>query len=497
MSEADPRKMSGRPAPELTLRDVLVPVFRHKRVLTHCFLIIFSGAVVCALFVPQNYEAHMKILVKRERMDPVVTTEATTQMVQPAPAVTEEELHSEAELLRSRDLLENVVLASHLQEQKKSLSALLSPNESAEARLSEAVNELAKKLQIRALAKTNLIEVGYESTNPQTACQVLTTLAALYTDKHLAVHRPRGAFDFFQRETEQYEKNLKDAETRLARFGREQKVASPQVERDLILQKLSDFEATAHQTEAGIVEAQHRISNLEAQLNDTPPRLNTTEKAADNAPSLEVLEGTLSSLELKHTDMAAHFEPDYRPRRDLEAQIAQVRARIAEVRSAPLREHSSDVNPAYLWLTQELARSRSELVALQAKSAAITRDVQLYRQSALGLGQKQIEEEDLLRNAKAQEGNFLLYLNKREEARISDALDSQRIVNVAIAETATVPALPTHSPWLIVVLGAFLAGIVAILTAFALDYLDQTLRTKEEVERVLEIPVLAVMPKTS
>ena len=192
MSEGNPRRTSGRALEEPTLRDVLMPVFRHRRLLMLSFLIIFFGAVLCALFAPNEYAAHMKILVKRERMDPVVTTEATTQMMQTAPPVTEEEIHSEVELLRSRDLLEKVVLARGLKPERTSLSTLLLPKESPEVRLSEAVNALGKKLHIRALTKTNLIEVTFQSTDPQTAYQVLNTLATLYMDKHLAVHRPRG-----------------------------------------------------------------------------------------------------------------------------------------------------------------------------------------------------------------------------------------------------------------------------------------------------------------
>ena len=53
------------------------------------------------------------------------------------------------------------------------------------------------------------------------------------------------------------------------------------------------------------------------------------------------------------------------------------------------------------------------------------------------------QQDDLVRDVKTAEDNYLLYLRKREEARISDALDSKRIVNVSIAEAATVPALPT------------------------------------------------------
>ena len=110
------------------------------------------------------------------------------------------------------------------------------------------------------------------------------------------------------------------------------------------------------------------------------------------------------------------------------------------------------------------------------------------------LDQKDIEQQDLIRTAKAKEANYLLYLNKREEARISDALDTQRIANVAIAEAATVPALPVHPRWLFVLLGILFAILVSAGAAFVADYFDASFRTADEVEAFLDTPVFAAMP---
>src|ERR1039458_2325220 len=85
--------------PEVSLRDVLSPLFRQRRLFMLSLCGILLGAILAAVLLPSQYEAQMEILVKRERVDPVVTTEATTQMTQPAPAVTEEEINSEVELL--------------------------------------------------------------------------------------------------------------------------------------------------------------------------------------------------------------------------------------------------------------------------------------------------------------------------------------------------------------------------------------------------------------
>jgi uncharacterized protein involved in exopolysaccharide biosynthesis len=117
------------------------------------------------------------------------------------------------------------------------------------------------------------------------------------------------------------------------------------------------------------------------------------------------------------------------------------------------------------------------------------------RVQTVELDQDVVKQSALVREAKADEGNYLLYLNKREQERTSDALDQKRIANVAIAVAAVVPVLPAHSPWLIMFLGFPLAIFVAVAAAFVAEYLDPSFRTPEEVMKTLNMPVLATMPK--
>lgn len=483
--------------PEGTLRDLLLPLFRHRRLMTLCFLGILLGSVAAAFLQGTKYEAHFRVLVKRERVDPLVTPEADPQSVQTPSPVTEEEINSEVELLKSDDLLQKVVIDTGLQHQKKTwLSALLPDKTDADTRLAKAVAQLAGKLKVEAVAKTNLINVSYQSSNPQSAFRVMDALSNLYLEKHLAVHRPPGALEFFARETDLYRDRLAAATARLGRFIQANKVANATGERDLALQNLSKSDADLHDAEAGVAETQRRINSLEAQLKVTPARIATTRKASDNGATLQILESTLATLELKHTDMIAHYDPDYRPVKDLEDQISQSRAQLEAARSERLSEDTTDDNPAYVWLKEELVKARADLATLQGQAAATRLNVEHYRQAAVELGEQGLEQDNLVRNAKTEEDSFLLYLNKREEARISDALDSKRILNVAIAENPTVPALPVHSPWLFVVVGFILAVVLSIGAAFVADYFDPSLRTADEARKVLQLEILAAMPKT-
>jgi uncharacterized protein involved in exopolysaccharide biosynthesis len=161
---------------EITLRDMLVPLFRHGRLMLISFVVIALASVLVALRVSKTYEAHMEVLVDRERVDPVVTTESTTPIMIPAAAVTEEEVNSEADLLKSQDVLEEVVLENGLaNDAKPSLWARLFGKQDQFVDVSLAVKHLGNALKIETPTKTNLIDVSYassRSSRPRTAYSV-------------------------------------------------------------------------------------------------------------------------------------------------------------------------------------------------------------------------------------------------------------------------------------------------------------------------------------
>ena len=97
-----------------TLRDLLMPVFRHRRAAQLMFLGMLAGAGVVATTTEPVFESDMKFLVRRERVERAIGAEEDAPIIGRLE-VGEEEVYSEVELLKSRDLLQNVARASGLQ----------------------------------------------------------------------------------------------------------------------------------------------------------------------------------------------------------------------------------------------------------------------------------------------------------------------------------------------------------------------------------------------
>ncbi|MGH9678977.1 MAG: Wzz/FepE/Etk N-terminal domain-containing protein, partial [Candidatus Acidiferrales bacterium] len=108
------RSRNPRP-PLVQVADWMAVAIRHRRLMTLTFLGVLAGAVLAIFLLPPRYESNTKILVKRDRVDPLVTPDPTVAQQQLPPPVTEDDLNSEVELIKSQDLLENVVKSCSLE----------------------------------------------------------------------------------------------------------------------------------------------------------------------------------------------------------------------------------------------------------------------------------------------------------------------------------------------------------------------------------------------
>lgn len=477
----------------LTLRDLAARFFRQKRVLLFSFpILLVIMASVSGVFTP-TYRAQMAILVTHNRVEPVVSSQpSATQFLQ--SQVTDSELNSEVELLSSQDLLRKVVVANRLYEQRPSWLSRLSDS-SEDLRIANAVRRLSKALRVDPLKKSDMISVTYDSSDRRQAALVLNSLGRIYVEKHVEAHHSDGQLAFFDQEAERLRKSLGDAESRLSGFTSERGVVSAQYERDLALQRASELEASLAHTKAEAADTQKRIEGLEEQLASIPTRLTTQLKKSDNPQLLQQMKSTLLTLQLRRSELLSKFEPSYPPVVEVEKEISNTRIAIEGEKAAPVLDETTDRNPTYEWAMSELAKSRTALRGIRARESAEAAALGLDRINTQKLQQDTIVQQNLLRTAKTEEDNYLLYLRKEEEARISDALDKRGIVNVSIVDPPNTPALPARSLSYGILLCVLIAGAGSLGSAFATDCMNPSFRTPDEIHKTLQLPILASILK--
>ncbi len=472
-----------------TLRDVFAVLFRQRWAFIISFALVIIAVTVSGVWIPK-YEARMKILVQHQRPDSTATPAADAPDEQSNDQAGEEDLKSEVELLKGNDLMQKVVLSTGLSGTPASPTAG-EPEETTVA----AARRLSKELQIEPLHKTNMISVSYQARDPHTAERVLKALADAYTEKHEEMQRSSKDFKFFDQEAEHHKQVLNDAQEKLTEFTKGTGVVSAQLERDAALQQSNAFNSTAGQAQTEMREAEQRVLALQAKLETIKPRVTTVVRESDNQQLLEQLRSSLFNLEMKRTELLTKYEPTYRLVQEVDQQIVQAKNAISTAESKPSRDESSDQNPDYQWVQAELTKAQADLSGLRARAAAAATVAAKFHAQAQSLDGNMVTQQNLMQIAKTEEENYLLYAHKREEARISSALDKGGIVNVSVAEPPVAPSLPKRSPLNVAFLTLLLAGTFSLSTAFVIDSMDPTFRTPDELVGYLGVPVLTALPK--
>jgi polysaccharide biosynthesis protein PslE len=478
----------------ISLRDLIAPLFRRKKILIITLVAAFAVLVPLGLLVLYKFKSQMAILVNRERVDSPVTTGVPNQTITEQIAVAEEEINSEAELLLSQDILQKVVIANHLQDDTSWLSHILPAHDEA-YRVAQAVKTLARKIKVRPSTKANIIDVSYRSDDPQLAYAVLNSLAGYYLEKHAAVHRPQGSYEFFAAETDRYKKALDESEARLRNFVQTSGGAAPDIERTDLDAQLATSIGQLHNTQQAIAGDEMRIRSDQEQLKATPPRSTTQLASAPPDMLLQNLGAALLAAQTKRTQLLLKYDPNYPMVKEADEELAEAQAAYDKAASTKFVTENTNVDPTYELLREDLAKTEADLSAQRASLAANQASVGSLQSQMTQLAEKNLDQADLTREQKADEDNYLLYMAKREQARTSDALDKTKIENVDIAIPPNLPVLPVMTPGMVILLAFILAAFVAVMTTYGFDHFDSSFHTPAEVVDTLGIPVVVTMSK--
>jgi polysaccharide biosynthesis transport protein len=481
---------------DISLRDLVSPLFRRKTLLITAFVSILVLVILVGVLVPPPFKSQMSVLVNRERVDPLVTTETTTQIPANGSAeVSVEEINSEAELLLSQDILEKVVVATGLDKQQPSSLDWLLPVSTPAERIAHAAKHLAKAIKVKNETNSNLIDVSYSSNNPQRAFAVLNALSNFYVQKHTEVHRPPGSFKFFEAETQKYHTALQKSESDLKNFSRHEHIAAPDLVRADLAQQVALATGQLYTSRQAIAADEQRIHSDRAQLKVTPERSPTQQATSQADKLLDTLGATLLAAQTKRTQLLLKYEANYPLVLEVDQEIAQAKAAIAEAKKTRYVTEDTDRDPTHELLREDLARSETDLAAQRGSADAAKRGIDAIQAEMVELDQKASEQGDLLREVKANEDNYLLYLAKREQERTSDALDETRIGNVAIAVPPAIPVLRIYSVPIVIVVAFLAAFFLSIAMVYIVDYFDSSFHNPSQVIDTLGIPVVVSMPR--
>lgn len=159
---------------------------------------------------------------------------------------------------------------------------------------------------------------------------------------------------------------------------------------------------------------------------------------------------------------------------------------------------TQDVNPVYVSLAQQLSQKKEALAEKEAEVQGVEAMVEFLRQDLdalqAELTEKKVQQEKLQTEVDRLKQTSETLAQKTTETQIAKSIDlgDTSLIVVSEASISAIPVKPNKK--LNVVLGFILGLMVFTALAFVLEYLDNTIKTPEDVSKILELPVIGVIP---
>ncbi len=336
---------------------------------------------------------------------------------------------------------------------------------------------LKNSLTIEPVFESNIIQVGLRSEVPSAARDVLRRYLSVYIKHHNSVYTNAEGTVFFEDQARIYLEKLKTAEKRHKKFQNNHGIVDLAWQNETNIKLIGDLKRELKRIQISCDEAETRYRGLRESFDNPDGELVITREMR-GLPSILLLEEGLVPILIKRSEIHKMFTPESREYRDINLQIGMLR-----------REIRSEVEKA-------IKTEALELASLHAKRSSLEKRIELLTGEAVAVNQNERILGELEREVKLARSKYMLYASKTEDARINSERLNRDLVNVSIADSPTLPARPVSPNRLQTLLLAVGLGVFAALGCpFLLETLDRKLKTADDVETHLALPVVCSFPE--
>lgn len=449
----------------------------------------FAVAIPVALvlfFRTPLYEVKMKILIKAARSQTALNLTTAAQGVS-MPAVTPQIVNSEVQILKSPDLLIPAI--------KQAGYKLLAPDQPDTPITRErALQALRMRMAFNLIPDSNVIEVSIQDPDARQATRLLNALAVLYLKKHADLQAGGdNTPEFFAKQVKFHGEKFERTRQALERFQEKDNIVNISQEMDLNLSKLMAMEGTLKDLQAEIESATKEITALEGQVKEQPEEITKESRHVLN-PEVTTMLAKLVDLQRQRDELLQRYQPASRLVKDKESEVAALKAAIAAKEQSVVGETLYAKNNIKDALSQQLLAKRVALEAATAKRKALIGEKKSYEARLDVLKDRSFDLGRLRGDFDIARETYFMYEKKAEEARVSRAMDDENIVNAGVVQEANAPVIPLPRNLLVWGPASATAGVVlGFALALVLEFFTLTIKDERDVERFLQVPVLATV----
>jgi len=530
--ETAPNRSHGTVA-DASAFDLLRVFFRHRRAVVSTFAIVMTATALYVLFATRQYRSEAKLFVRLGREN--LGLDATTTLGQAPPTTSvpvsrEEDINTVVAILGSRGLLEKVVDTigaetildpiSHPLQETAAAKAKPQPADAEPAAETDskgavtvaleqlgiksplsardkAVAQLRKNVGIEATKKSNVIVLSHDGPSPKVSQQIVSKLIDFYLDEHVRMNRTPRAHQFLKEQASALRTQLAGEEDQLRSLKNSTGLASPTEQRQNLVLRMGRLEEELKTTEASAVAARAEINDLKDRLGKMSPTQVLGSAAGFPNFAADGMRQQLYTLQLKEKDLTTRVTDEHVELKFVRDQIASAKKVLDGV--DPSRTQTTvgpNKNYEELRLTQ--LRQEATLASLDAKATALKTQLGDTRREMRTLNDNEMKIAQVQRDIQILDVSYRKYADSLEQARIDESLERERISNINIAEAPTLNPEPVRPRALLTLVMGFLGGLFGgLCLALAIEYFDHSLKTSDQVERLLNVPVLASIPQVS
>jgi len=464
------RTHAGPPA--WSLRDLYRALFQYWKRSIAFFCVVMALAVTALIACPRKYTSDAWLFVRLGRESVALDPTATTGKFVGMNVTRETEINSIIEVMGSRAIMEKVVDAIGLD-----------PPADSELDREKGIALLMKAITIWSPRNTNVIGVACEAHSPERAQEVVSTIVKTYMDEHLRLNSTPGSYEFFDEQSKLLKSQLDEASSALRDAKSDFNLASIEGRRDALQKQVASVQTQILDTESGLAASAAKIASMRGSLSQLPESL---------LKRFALPNSTATSLRELHYELQTREQELLAKYTEQHAAVIAIRQQVQAMERIMLEEQPDRSQAT----TAALLAEQSTYESLEARGKALGEQSKRLADELAMLNEQEVRVKELERNVKVAESSYLSYMASLEQTRVDQALKRQAISNINLIQPASLihkPTSPKKGLTLVIALVAGLCGGIGL--ALFSQQLDHSLKTPEDVEKRLGLPMLVSIPK--
>ena len=324
-------------------------------------------------------------------------------------------------------------------------------------------------LSVKRIPSSRLLEVSYESIDPVLAARILNAHLDNFKAQNIQsrYEATLEATRFLTSQLNELKLTVKQSEDARINYERQNQIWSVDDKSNTTTQRLGDLDKQLTDAQGETLKKQALYEYAKAGDIDAVPEIR-----AD--PLLQELQKKRADFSVQYTEALNQYGPNFPKVQRLLAQMKEVDDQIARESKGIVLQLESDYREA---------KQRQEL---------IRQALELQKAETNNMAEKMVQYNILKRESEADKTLYEGLLTKLKEAGISEGLKSS---NLRVVDPAMIPSYPARPAKARNIALAFLVGLVGgIGLALLREYLDNTVKTPDDIETLTRLPSLAVVP---